>query len=269
MRVTPVLVFDIETIPDAEGLRKLWELDAGVSDDAVVDLAQQRRRQATGNDFLPAHLQRVVAISCALRSDDGVRVWSLGSPEDGEREIVQRFFDGIEKYTPQLVSWNGSGFDLPVLHYRALVHGIPGCCYWDHGENDREFKFNNYLSRFHSRHTDLMDVLAGYQNRAWAPLDEIAQLCGLPGKLGMDGSQVYARVEARRDRGDPQLLRDRRRQHLPALPALPADPRHRQSRRLREGGRTVPRLPRGAGSAALEAIRRRVEIMGPGTTFRR
>ena len=190
--MTPVLVFDIETVPDADGLRKLWQLDAGVSDDAVVDLAQQRRRQATGNDFLPPHVQRVVAISCALRSDDGVRVWSLGSPADSEREIVQRFFDGIEKYTPQLVSWNGSGFDLPVLHYRALIHGIPGCSYWDQGENDREFKFNNYLSRFHTRHTDLMAVLAGYQNRAWAPLDEIAQLCGLPGKLGMDGSQVYA-----------------------------------------------------------------------------
>jgi predicted PolB exonuclease-like 3'-5' exonuclease len=189
--MTPILVFDIETVPDAEGLRKLWDLGPEVSEDAVVDLVQQRRRQATGADFLPAHMQKVVAISCALRSNDGLKVWSLGSPQDAEAEVVKRFFDGVEKYKPQLVSWNGSGFDLPVLHYRAMVYGIPGCCYWDQGENDREFKFNNYLSRFHSRHTDLMDVLAGYQNRAWAPLDEIAQLCGLPGKLGMDGSQVY------------------------------------------------------------------------------
>jgi len=189
--MTPILVFDIETVPDADGLRKLWELGAEVSEDAVVDLVQQRRRQATGNDFLPAHLQKVVAISCALRSNDGLKVWSLGSREDSEAEVVKRFFDGVEKYKPQLVSWNGSGFDLPVLHYRAMIHGIAGCCYWDQGENDREFKFNNYLSRFHARHTDLMDVLAGYQNRAWAPLDEIAQLCGLPGKLGMDGAQVY------------------------------------------------------------------------------
>jgi predicted PolB exonuclease-like 3'-5' exonuclease len=202
--MTPVLVFDIETIPDAGGLRKLWELDADVSDTGVVELVQQRRRQATGNDFLPAHLQKVVAISCALRSNDGVKVWSLGSAEDSEAEIVKRFFDGIEKYTPQLVSWNGSGFDLPVLHYRALFHGIPGCCYWDQGENDREFKFNNYISRFHSRHTDLMDVLAGYQNRAWAPLDEIAQLCGLPGKLGMDGSQVYPAFR----RGEIEAIRN-------------------------------------------------------------
>src|SRR5258708_2586851 len=202
--MTPILVFDIETIPDAEGLRKLWGLDASVSDQAVVDFASQRRRQATGNDFLPAHVRRVVAISCVMRGDEGLRIWSLGSPRDAEREMVQRFFDGIEKYTPQLVSWNGSSFDLPVLHYRALIHSIAGCCYWDLGDNNREFKFNNYISRFHTRHLDLMDVLAGYQNRAWAPLDEIAQLCGLPGKLGMDGSQVYAAWK----RGEIEAIRN-------------------------------------------------------------
>ena len=202
--MTPILVFDIETVPDAAGLRKVWALGEEVSDDAVVELAMQRRRQATGSDFLPTHLQRVVALSCALRERDSVRIWSLGGAQDGEREIVQRFFDGIEKYTPQLVSWNGSSFDLPVLHYRALIHGIAGCCYWDLGEGNRDFKFNNYISRFHTRHIDLMDVLAGYVNRAWAPLDEVAQLCGLPGKLGMDGSQVYAAWK----RGEIEAIRN-------------------------------------------------------------
>jgi predicted PolB exonuclease-like 3'-5' exonuclease len=202
--VTPVLVFDIETVPDVAGLRRVWELSDEVSEQAVVDLVSQRRRQATGSDFMPVHLQRVVAISCVLRSNDGLRVWSLGGADATERDIVTRFFDGIEKYKPQLVSWNGSGFDLPVLHYRALFHGIPACCYWDTGDNDREFKFNNYLSRFHARHTDLMDVLAGYQNRAFAPLDEIAQLCGLPGKLGMDGSKVYDAFK----RGEIEAIRN-------------------------------------------------------------
>ena len=202
--MTPVLVFDIETIPDVEGLRRVWDLSPEVSEEGVVELVSQRRRQATGSDFLPPHVQKVVAISCALRSDDGMRVWSLGTPQDSEADIVRRFFDGIEKYTPQLVSWNGSGFDLPVLHYRAMVHSIAGCCYWDQGENDREFKFNNYLSRFHARHTDLMDVIAGYQNRAWAPLTEIAVLCGLPGKLGMDGSKVYEAFK----RGEIGAIRD-------------------------------------------------------------
>jgi predicted PolB exonuclease-like 3'-5' exonuclease len=189
--MAPILVFDIETIPDVAGLRRLWDIADEASDAAVVELASQRRRQATGSDFLPCHLHRVVAISCALRERDTVRVWSLGSAEDGERELVKRFFDGIDKYTPQLVSWNGSGFDLPVLHYRALFHGIAAPRYWDMGDDDRDFKWNNYISRFHSRHIDLMDLLAGYQNRAFAPLDDVAQLCGLPGKLGMDGSKVW------------------------------------------------------------------------------
>ena len=189
--MTPILVFDIETIPDVEGLRRVWELGAEASDEAVVELAYQRRRQATGGDFLPLHLHRVVAISCALREGNAIKVWSLGSSKDGEGELVKRFFDGIDKYTPQLVSWNGSGFDLPVLHYRALLHGVVASRYWDLGEDDRDFKWNNYISRFHARHTDLMDLLAGYQNRAFAPLDEIAQLAGLPGKLGMDGSKVW------------------------------------------------------------------------------
>ncbi|HEX4942753.1 MAG TPA: 3'-5' exonuclease [Usitatibacteraceae bacterium] len=189
--MAPTLVFDIETIPDVAALRRVWNLPQDAADEAVVELAHQRRRQATGSDFLPCHLHRVVAISCALRERDAVRVWTLGSASDGEAELVKRFFDGIDKYTPQLVSWNGSGFDLPVLHYRALFHGIAAPKYWDMGEDDRDFKWNNYISRFHARHIDLMDLLAGYQNRAFAPLDDIAQLCGLPGKLGMDGSKVW------------------------------------------------------------------------------
>ena len=64
------------------------------------------------------------------------------------------------------------------------------------GDDDREFKWNNYISRYHMRHLDLMDLLAMYQPRANAPLDAMAKLCGFPGKLGMDGSQVYARVPA-------------------------------------------------------------------------
>ncbi len=78
-----------------------------------------------------------------------------------------------------------------VLHYRGLIHGIQAPRYWDMGEDDREFKWNNYISRYHTRHLDLMDLMALYQARANAPLDGIAQLCGFPGKLGMDGSKVW------------------------------------------------------------------------------
>jgi 3'-5' exonuclease len=193
--VAATLVFDIETVPDVAGYRTLLDLDDSLSDPDVAETAFQRRRAASGQDFLPLHLQRVVAIACVLREGEGLRVWSLGTPEDGEGELIQRFYDGVEKYKPQLVSWNGGGFDLPVLHYRGLRHGVTAPRYWDMGEGDyadsRDFRFNNYINRYHTRHLDLMDLLSMFQPRASAPLDQIARLVGLPGKLGMDGSRVW------------------------------------------------------------------------------
>ena len=189
--MTPVLVFDIETVPDTDGLRLLHGLDGRLADREIAEMAFQLRRQATGSDFLPLHLHRVIAISCVLRDRDSFRVWSLGAEADGEGVLIQRFFDGIAKYTPQLVSWNGGGFDLPVLHYRGLKHGVKARRYWDCGDDDREFRYNNYISRYHQRHLDLMDLLALYQPRANAPLGDLAQLMGLPGKLGMEGAGVW------------------------------------------------------------------------------
>lgn len=186
-----VLVFDIETIPDLDAGRRLYGLD-GLSDEDVAKAMFHMRRQETGgSDFLKLHLHRVVAISAVLRSRDTLKVWSLGEPHSDEKELVQRFFDGIDKFSPTLVSWNGGGFDLPVLHYRALLHGIAAPRYWDTGDDDRDFKWNNYLSRYHARHTDLMDVLSGYQARAVAPLDEVASMLGFPGKMGMSGAKVW------------------------------------------------------------------------------
>lgn len=182
--------FDIETVPDVESGRQLLELD-GLSDEDVATAMTFKRQQSVGHDFLPLHLHRVVAISATFRSGSSFRVWSLGEDSSDEPELVQRFFDGIEKYTPDLVSWNGGGFDLPVLHYRALLHGIRAPRYWEHGDSDRDFKWNNYLGRYHWRHVDLMDVLANFNNRAFAKLDEIAVMLGFPGKLGMSGAQVW------------------------------------------------------------------------------
>jgi predicted PolB exonuclease-like 3'-5' exonuclease len=147
--------------------------------------------QDSGTDFLPLHQHRVVAISIAYRSAAGFRVWTLGDADADEKEMVSRFFDGLSRYSPDLVSWNGSGFDMPVLQYRALRHGIEASRYWETGDSDQSFRFNNYLSRFHWRHVDLMDVLSAYQPRARAPLDEISMMLGLPGKLGMSGNKVW------------------------------------------------------------------------------
>jgi 3'-5' exonuclease len=196
--MTPILVFDIETVPDCAGIRRIHDIPREMSDIDAMAWYAHARRAATGGEFTPLYLQRVVAIGCVLREETSLRVWSLGELDDPEPELIRRFFDGLERYTPQLVSWNGGGFDLPVLNHRALIHGVAATRYWDWGDEDREFKFNNYLGRYHTRHLDLMDVLAMYQPRASAGLDAIARLCGFPGKVGMDGSEVAAAVAAGR-----------------------------------------------------------------------
>ncbi len=194
----PVLVFDIETIPDVAGLRALGNLPASMSDAEVAAKAFAERREKTGSEFLQHHLHRVAAISCVFRDDEGFRVRSLGNLEDLESKLISDFFRIIDKYTPQLVSWNGGGFDLPVLHYRAMINGVVASRYWEMGDDDRDFKWNNYLSRYHTRHLDLMDHLAMYTGRANAPLDDLAKLCGFPGKLGVDGSQVWSLFQEER-----------------------------------------------------------------------
>ncbi len=199
-----ILVFDIETIPDVEAGRRLLNLE-GLSDEDVAQVMFSQRRQETGgSEFLKHYLHRVVAISLVMRSGNQLSVWSLGEIDADEKEILQRFHDGIDKYTPTLVSWNGRGFDLPVIHYRTLYHGITAARYWETGADDQAFKWNNYLNRFHDRHTDLMDVLSGYEGRAVAPLTDIATLLGFPGKMGMSGDKVWDTYVA----GDIESIRN-------------------------------------------------------------
>ncbi|MFC3907644.1 3'-5' exonuclease [Legionella dresdenensis] len=198
-----VLVFDIETIPDVKAGKELYNLEA-LSDVDAANAMFALRRAKTSSEFLPHYLQKIVAISLVLSQGQQLKVWSLGDENSDEKDLINRFFSGLEKYTPTLVSWNGSGFDLPVLHYRSLVHGISAPAYWETGENQPSFRWNNYLSRYHYRHLDLMDVLAAYQNKAFAPLDDIATMLGYPGKMGMSGSKVWEQYNA----GNLKSIRD-------------------------------------------------------------
>lgn len=196
------LVFDIETVPDTALGRRLYDL-RDLSDEQVGRIMFAKRRQETGAEFLSHEQHRVVAISVVMRSRDALRVWSLGEEAASEKDLIERFFDGLEKFTPDLVSWNGSGFDLPVLHYRSLLHGVTASRYWELGDNDQSFRYRNYLSRFHWRHMDLMDILSGFQGRGRVSLNDAATLLGLPGKIGMSGADVwgaYLRGELKRIR---------------------------------------------------------------------
>ncbi len=185
-----IITFDIETVPDVDGGRRLYEFD-GLTDSEAAQAMFAMRRQENGTEFLRLHLQRIVAISAVYRSGERLAVWSLGTEDSDERDILERFFHLLDRYSPTLVSWNGGGFDLPVIHYRSLLHGVQSVRYWETGTHDNQFKWNNYLNRYHDRHTDLMEVLAMYQQRAYVPLDQMASLLGFPGKMGMSGARVW------------------------------------------------------------------------------
>lgn len=200
MSVHNILVFDIETVPDVDSGRKLENLQ-GLDDAQVAQAMFQQRLAQTqgGSDFIRPHLHKVVAISAVFRHDHldgGLKVRSLCQEQDPEETLIRAFFQMIDKYTPVLVSWNGCAFDLPVLHYRALLHGVPARHYWDQGEIKSDSRYNNYLNRYHTRHLDLMDVLSAFQARAVAPLQDIAVMLGLPGKLGMTGDEVWEQYQA-------------------------------------------------------------------------
>jgi len=218
-----ILVFDIETIPDIASGRRLYGHPAEMAllspEDVARVMSHYRQQQTDGqSDMLRHHLQQVIAISVVFRfrgkvknkdtgqveEKDILDVRSLAQPEASEKELLQQFFNIIKKYTPNLVSWNGNGFDLPVLHYRCLLHGVNMQRYWEKEQIDDDyvlnnfgqkrrvhFQYNKYFNRYNERHLDLMDVLSGYQSKVFASLDEIATMLGLPGKMGMSGDKVW------------------------------------------------------------------------------
>lgn len=190
-----VLVFSIKTIPDIEGGQRIFGLE-GLDEKSTAKAMFHLQQQQTGTDCLPLHLHQIASFSIVYRGmgdDMGnlLSVRSFGDEKTDEATFLDQFFEEIKERTPTLVSWNGNGFDLPIIHYRTLKHNIVASGYWEKGANDTAFLADNYLNRYHDRHTDLMDVLASYKKQAVAPLDHIASLLGFPGNMINTGKQVW------------------------------------------------------------------------------
>ena len=183
----PIVAFDIETVPDADLLRTTMSLpDAG--DEEVIGKAREKALESSGgrSDFLRLVHHKVVVVAAVIRTNDGIHVDSKGPPDDGERAVVEGFYRLVDRHEPTLVSWNGLGYDLPVLGLRAMMHGVVSPTYWQ-GPGD---KWNQYTSRFHEAHHDLMDILAHRQASVRTSLENLSLACGLPGKMGYGGGQV-------------------------------------------------------------------------------
>lgn len=190
-----VFAFNIKTIPDIANGRRLYgdpQAMRQLSDEEVARVMFHHRAQEIPSQekvSLRYPLHKIVVISLVFWYNDILKVWSLGETHMDEAEIIQHFFDHIENYHPLLISWNGNGFDLPILHYRALLHGITAPVYWE--TKTETNRLGHYTNRYHDKHLDLMALLAAHQPKAMATLDDIATLLGFPGKKGLKDENIW------------------------------------------------------------------------------
>ena len=172
-----ILVWDLETVPDLKGYAAAHGHD-GKSDDEI--------REMLGEKF-PKHIYHSIVCIGALIAHRDAEAWvvdALGAPHVGERserELIAAFVNRIAELKPQLVTFNGSSFDLPVLRYRAMVHKLSAV-----GLTARA-----YFHRYADDAVDLCDVLSSFTSGGKATLHELCRVMGLPGKPDdIDGGEV-------------------------------------------------------------------------------
>jgi predicted PolB exonuclease-like 3'-5' exonuclease len=176
-----VIVWDLETVPDLAGFAAANDL-VGNSDADI--------RAALGNKF-PKHIYHTIVCIGALvahRENDHWAVDALGAPHVGERtekQLISAFCEKIAELAPQLVTFNGNSFDLPVLRYRAMIHGIsaPGLA------------VRPYFNRYTEDAVDLCDILSSFAPHSKASLNELSKIMGMPERLphAVRGHEVVGR----------------------------------------------------------------------------
>jgi 3'-5' exonuclease len=183
-----VIVWDLETVPDLAGFAAANDL-VGKPDADI--------RAALGSKF-PKHIYHTIVCIGALvahRESDHWAVDALGAPYVGERsekQLIGAFCDKIAELKPQLVTFNGNSFDLPVLRYRAMIHGVaaPGLA------------ARLYFNRYTEDAVDLCDILSSFAPHTRASLNELSKIMGLPGKprasTGARSSVTSSKARSRR-----------------------------------------------------------------------
>jgi 3'-5' exonuclease len=178
-----IIVWDLETIPDLVAAARM--LGLGMATGTEV-------REALGPGFPKHPLHKIVCIGAlvASRQPEGWRMDALGAPHVGERpeaELISAFAERVGQLRPQLVTWNGHSFDLPVLRYRAMVNRVSA----------EGLQVRQYFHRYTEDALDLCDVLGSYAPGGKVKLDEVSKILGLTGKPeGIDGSRVEEMVLA-------------------------------------------------------------------------
>ena len=188
--MNPILIFDIETIPDLDTGRLLYPNIAKLSDDDAQTALNAIRQAEAGHTFMRLPLHKIACLSFLWVSDDKFSLKSLSIHQMSESEILTTFFRAFtQRPAPTLVSWNGAGFDLPVMLYRALHHKLSAPALFNS-------QSPNYLYKYGDAHIDLMDKLSLGNYGHKQKLDTVASLCGFAGKGEIDGSAVVPMVKA-------------------------------------------------------------------------
>jgi predicted PolB exonuclease-like 3'-5' exonuclease len=187
----PLVSFDIECIPDPDLGREVWGL-SGTDLEVVQAMVERRLAETAGATRYPALPWHRVVCICATQFEPRtgqVVLRLLGGAEANERYALAGFFDLFEGDAPRprLISWNGGGYDLPVIRYRGMRHGLSAAGLHLGGSEGRS---GTYHHRYHDLHVDLMDVLCGYGASTRAGLAATAEALGLPGKGFIEG-HVY------------------------------------------------------------------------------
>ncbi len=188
-----ICVFDCETIPDIDLIRANFEIE-GLDDHAAIDAAQAQYAENHNTTFLPLPYHRVVAISAVIADGFGrfIKVGDFGKGEDDEAAIIRDFFDYIEAQNPRLVSFNGRGFDMPMLLIRAMRYNLSFPAWFDKNNPIlNKTKWENYRQRFAEEfHLDLLDSMGSFGAVRNLKLDTLCTMAGLPGKYDVSGDQV-------------------------------------------------------------------------------
>jgi predicted PolB exonuclease-like 3'-5' exonuclease len=191
-----LFIFDIETIPDTEAVKNLTDFSSTNVDELREELERYHLDVTAGKNGFPRQMfHKIVAISyvvCDIKRDSSGESYILrdvrsgGSVDSSEKELVESFFKFMNAAKPRLVSYNGRGFDIPVLKYRAMKYGVPATALYKLGD-----KWNSYNSRYSADwHCDLLDTLSDYGASTRGKLNEVCSILGFPGKFGVDGSKV-------------------------------------------------------------------------------
>ncbi len=193
------LVFDIESVADADLVAKLRYGREGLPPTEAVRRYRDELLEKYQSDFIPYTFQLPVSVAVGKVTDDFrlLDVVVLDEPQFRPHVIAENFWRGWEKYgRPTLVSFNGRGFDVPLLELAAFRYGISVPGWFQAGGKSFDQPRNRYNAK---AHIDLCELLTNFgSTRFTGGLNLAANLLGKPGKMDVQGDMVQDMYEAGR-----------------------------------------------------------------------